>query len=88
MPQASCIQARFMKPVFTLAMLGLLACRGLSACQPESTPMQKSSPPARHHYHPTAGASATLKARIASLASIEAVNSPQVLAEVAGRVAA
>jgi hypothetical protein len=26
-----------MKPVFTLAMLGLLAC-GLSACQPESTP--------------------------------------------------
>ena len=75
-----------MKPVFTLAMLGLLAC-GLSACQPESTPAKKSGPPAvTITTQPLS--QRPLETRIASLASIEAVNSPQVLAEVAGRVAA
>jgi len=75
-----------MKPVFTLAMLGLLAC-GLSACQPDNSQAKKSSPPAVTIT--TAPLSQRpLEARIGSLASIEAVNSPQVLAEVAGRVAA
>lgn len=75
-----------MKPALAFLTLALIAS-GLTACQP-GTPEAKKSGPPPVTITTTQLSLRPLEARIGSLASIEAVNSPQVLAEVAGRVEA